>query len=52
MADRHKNPPIPFRPPDDDRAWLYQYAAATGQAINAILREALTLLRKTKEQNQ
>lgn len=49
-ADRHKNPMIPFRPEMDQRAWLRQHAAATGRAVNAILRQALTEYRNRHEQ--
>ena len=48
MPDRHKNPPISIRLPDDDRTWLLQYAAATGQHVNAIIRDLVAKLRKEK----
>lgn len=41
MADRHKHPPIRFRPPEPDRLWLMERAEETGRAVNAILAEAL-----------
>jgi hypothetical protein len=39
--DRHKHPPISFRPPEADRSWLLEHAANTGQKVNAILAAAL-----------
>lgn len=45
MPSQHKHPPVPFRPSEDDRLWLLRYAAQTGRAVNAILREALADLR-------
>ncbi len=41
MPSAHKHPPIPFRPPEEDRARLLAYAQASGRAVNAILAEAL-----------
>lgn len=52
MADRHKASPISFRPTEDDREWLLEYAKRTGKAVNALLREALALLRDKKEEHQ
>ena len=46
MADRHKLPPVAFRPPAADRAWLLAYAAETGRPVNAVLAEALAAYRK------
>jgi hypothetical protein len=43
MPSQHKHPPIPFRPPERDRARLLAYAEQTGQAVNRILTEALTV---------
>ena len=45
MPDRHAERPVCFRPAPDDRAWLLAHAKATGQAVNAILAEALSRLR-------
>ena len=46
MADRHKHPPLYFRPAsEDDRAWLAEYAKASGKKPNRILAEALASLR-------
>lgn len=41
MPGVHKHPPIPFRPPADDRARLLALAEQSGQPVNAILAEAL-----------
>ena len=41
MPDRHKHQPIPFRPPEGDRARLLALAERSGQPINRILAEAL-----------
>ena len=41
MVNQHKHPPISFRPPEADRVRLLQYAAATGQPVNAVLSAAL-----------
>lgn len=49
MPNQHKHPPIPFRPPEGDRAWLLAYAAATERPVNAILAEALAEYRKERE---
>jgi hypothetical protein len=42
MTSRYKHPPISFRPPEGDRAWLLAESERTGYPVNAILREALT----------
>jgi hypothetical protein len=41
MADRHKLPPLTFRPPADIRAWLAELAHITGEPIGAIITESL-----------
>ena len=41
MSSQHKHPPISFRPPEADRARLLQYAAETGEPVNAVLAKAL-----------
>ena len=41
MPSQHKHPPIPFRPPEGDRARLLAHAEHTGQPVNRILAEAL-----------
>ncbi len=43
MPNQHKHAPIPFRPPERDRARLLAYAERTGQPVNRILAEALTV---------
>lgn len=52
MPDRHKYPPIPFRPPEGDRLWLLAYAAETGRPVNQILAEALALHRKNHDKKK
>ena len=52
MTDRHKHPPIAFRPPEGDRAWLLEHAATTGRPVNALLAEALSAFRKRTEARQ
>ena len=47
MPNRHKRPPIAFRPPEGDRAWLLAYAQRTGQPVNRILARALAAFRTT-----
>jgi len=49
VPSQHKHPPIAFRPPEGDRAWLLEYAAATGRAVNAVLAEALAAYRAAQE---
>jgi hypothetical protein len=46
MADRHKANPVTFRPPEGDRAWLYEHAAATGQSVGSVLARALAMYRE------
>jgi hypothetical protein len=46
MPSQHKHPPIPFRPPEGDRAWLLKYAKVTEQPVNRILAEALAAYRE------
>jgi hypothetical protein len=43
MPSQHKYRPIPFRPPERDRVRLLAYAERTGQPVNRILTEALTV---------
>jgi hypothetical protein len=50
--DRHRQPPIPFRPPEADRAWLVEYAERASRAVNAVLAEALAEYRRRREQEQ
>ncbi len=45
MPDRHKANPVTFRPPEDDRAWLYAHAAGQGCSVGSILNEALAAYR-------
>jgi hypothetical protein len=44
MTDRHKNPPLRFRPPEPERSWLAAYQERTGKPMNAILTEAVRRL--------
>lgn len=50
MPSQHKHAPIPFRPPEGDRAWLLQHAEWTGRAVNAVLTAALSEYRIRYEQ--
>ena len=45
MADRHKNTPLRFRPPEPERLWLAAYQEHSGKPMNAILTEAVRVLR-------
>jgi hypothetical protein len=52
MADRHtrhRHAPLSLRLPEPDRAWLLEYAAESGRAVNAVLAEAVALHRKRIE---
>ena len=49
MPNKHLRNPIPFRPPAEARAWLEAQAETTGQPVNAILTEALTVYRAFAE---
>jgi hypothetical protein len=48
-TDRHKNLMFPFRPGEDQLAWLRQHAADTARPMNAILRQALAEYRARAE---
>lgn len=50
-AHKYKNP-IPFRPPAGEREWLTAYAEKAGVAVNAVLTDALRLLRERVERNE
>jgi len=45
MADRHRHPPLYFRPAAGDREWLAAHAAETGKPQGRILAEALSAYR-------
>lgn len=45
MPDQHKRNPVTFRPPEDDRVWLYAHAEETGRSIGSVLSEALARYR-------
>ena len=49
MPSQHKHPPVPFRPPEEDRLWLFEHAKATGQPVNRILAEALAAYRAARQ---
>lgn len=49
MTDRHKRPPVCFRPAEDDHQWLTEQSAATGRPVSAILAEALAAYRAAAE---
>jgi hypothetical protein len=41
MSDRHRFPPLTFRPPADIREWLANLAETTGQPVGTIIVDAL-----------
>ena len=49
MSGQHKYNPIPFRPPERDRAWLLDHAKETDRPVNAILAVALAEYRERRE---
>jgi hypothetical protein len=49
MPSQHKHPPVSFRPPEADRAWLLEHAKKAGKPVNAVLTAALAAYRKAKE---
>lgn len=49
MPSQHKHPPISLRLPETDRAWLLEYAEATGQPVNAVIAQAVAEYRKRQE---
>lgn len=49
MTDRHKEPPMPFRPAEGYRAWLKEHARKTGKSVNAVLRQAVAEFRERHE---
>ena len=51
MPSQHKANPVNFRPPEDDRVWLYAHAKATGRTIGAVLTEALAAYRAAHSQD-
>jgi hypothetical protein len=53
MPGQHKHPPIAFRHPEGDRAWLLDHAKRTGQPVGRILTAALKAYRNhiTREEN-
>lgn len=44
MSGQHKHSPLRFRPPEAERLWLASYQEQTGDAMNAILTEAVRRL--------
>lgn len=46
MADRHKHPPLFFRPGDGDRAWLESLTLPAGMTRNKLLAEMLSEYRQ------
>jgi hypothetical protein len=52
VPNQHKHPPIAFRPPEGDRAWLLEHAAATGEPVNRILARALAEYRARRENRE
>jgi hypothetical protein len=41
MPSQHRHPPIGFRPPEADRAWLLAQAKEWDMAVNQLLTRAL-----------
>lgn len=41
MSDRHKFPPLTFRPPVEIRTWLMDLSESTGQPVGTIIVDAL-----------
>jgi hypothetical protein len=52
VTDRHKHPPLRFRPPEPERLWLLVYQERTGKPMNAILTEAVQRLQADIEQRE
>lgn len=52
MPGQHKHTPISLRPPEADRAWLYEYAERTGRPLRQILLEALARYRAEVEADE
>jgi hypothetical protein len=51
VADLHRQSPLCFRPAEDDRAWLAEYARRAGRSVYAVLADALAEYRKTHEES-
>lgn len=49
MTDKHKHPPVAYRPSEENRLWLKDRHDATGTAVNAIINEAVAGLRQRCE---
>ena len=47
--DRHRYPPISFRPPEKDRVWLLAYAEKHDLAVGAVLSIALAEFRSNRD---
>ena len=48
-GDRHRHPPIAYRPPEDAREWLIAYAEATGTKVSTLITEAIREKRERAE---
>lgn len=44
MTGKHKRPPVSFRPGEGQENWLREFATATGQSVNDLLRQSVRLL--------
>ena len=40
-GDRHRHPPIAYRPPADAREWLIAHAEATGTPVSSLITQAV-----------
>jgi hypothetical protein len=51
MPDRHKDAPIPYRPPvnTDIRDWLARHAASAGVKVNRVITDAINAYRASLE---
>ena len=49
MSDQHKRNPVTFRPPEEDRVWLYAHAETSDRSIGSVLSEALARYRTETE---
>ena len=52
MPSQHKTNPVTFRPPEDDRVWLYGHAEATGRRVGRFCSQALAEYRERVERGE
>lgn len=46
MPSKHRRNPLTVRLPDGERAWLREYAFATGRPVGAVINDAVRTLRQ------